>query len=216
MPLMTLLAAAATALSFLGLLAHFVIVKSGRVNSRETFDSTGTTIRPDHRTEQLMLWSTATNFIGLGMFAVLTPMGKLDIGIPPQFRYSLPFTAALTALLALRLLVRMIRRGGMGYLLLTPARFEFVQGPRAQSGQWEQVTGVTDRVPDAGSRTGSSIVITMTNDAHPTLDAATYTPDGSALRKLVHFYWNNPDERAELTNGVALRRLETYKIDDDD
>lgn len=208
---LTSLAVAATGLSFFAFLAHFVIVKSGRVYSRATFDSTGTTVRPDRRTELLMLCSTATNVIGFGMFAVLQPIGKLDISVPPQFRYSLPFVAALTALFALRLLFRIIRRGGMGYLHLTPTGFEFVQGPRPQSGQWTQVTDVTNRVPDAEPRTVSAIVITMTDGTHVTLDGATYTPDGSALRKLARSYWKNPGSRAELTNGEALQRLRTER-----
>jgi hypothetical protein len=37
--------------------------------------------------------------------------------------------------------------------------------------------------------------------------AASCTPDGVALRQLVRFYWQHPDNRGELTDGRALKRL---------
>jgi hypothetical protein len=34
-----------------------------------------------------------------------------------------------------------------------------------------------------------------------------YTSGGTALRRLVRYYWINPDQRAELTDGKAIERL---------
>jgi hypothetical protein len=33
------------------------------------------------------------------------------------------------------------------------------------------------------------------------------TPDGSAMRELVRFYWQHPESRDELTDESALKRL---------
>jgi hypothetical protein len=47
----------------------------------------------------------------------------------------------------------------------------------------------------------------MSDETTPTIAAGAMTPDGSAIRGLVRFYWEHPESRDELTDGRALKRL---------
>jgi hypothetical protein len=53
----------------------------------------------------------------------------------------------------------------------------------------------------------------MSDDSAPTLAAGSITPDGSALRELVRFYWEHPESRDELTDGRAVERLAEERFD---
>jgi hypothetical protein len=53
----------------------------------------------------------------------------------------------------------------------------------------------------------------MADDSAPTIAAGAITPDGTALRELVRFYWEHPESRGELTDGRALKRLADERFD---
>jgi hypothetical protein len=38
-----------------------------------------------------------------------------------------------------------------------------------------------------------------------------YTPKGEALRRLVRYYWINPDKRDELATGRTVERLNEFE-----
>jgi hypothetical protein len=105
------------------------------------------------------------------------------------------------------MLWRNVRRGGTKYLRLTPDGFEIVQGWRPDRGDWAEVRDVTDEVPGQQAPTPGAVVFVMSDDSAPTLAAASFTPDGSALRDLVRFYSEHPESRGELSDGRALKRL---------
>ena len=52
------------------------------------------------------------------------------------------------------------------------------------------------------------MVITMEGGSTLLFEApGIYTERGTALVELVRFYWQHPEQRAELTDGRALQRL---------
>jgi hypothetical protein len=106
------------------------------------------------------------------------------------------------------MLWRNVSRGGTTkYLRLTPNGFELSEGLRSNSGDWEQVRDVSDEAPSPKAPTPSAVVFVMSDDTAPTITAGAMTPDGTALRELVRFYWEHPEFRGELTDGGALKRL---------
>jgi hypothetical protein len=197
-----------------GLVVPLLLVSSGKVTPRVAFDRGGTTIQPDKRVRLLSLaWALAT-VIGMGLFAIFWPLGKLDIPVPHSFRYSLPFMSAAGAVMGGLGLWRALGRGERGYLRLTPQGFE-ISNASPSCGEWAQVKDVADRAPGKPVPAAKSIVMVMADGQTPTLAAGSYTPGGQALREMVRFYWQHPEHRAELADGRALTRLSshTFKAD---
>lgn len=197
----------------LGLVAQFIILRWGRVTPRGVFDGAGTTIRPDRRVDVLFQVWLLGGVVAMGLFAILAPLGMLDIPVGREQRYSLPFMGAAGAVMGAPMLWRTLRRGSMTYLRLTPTGFEFAQGSSSPCGKWADVKDVTDRRPGQPPPAYSAIVIVMSDGQTPTLAAGSFTPDGQALRELVRFYWQRREDRAELTNGRALERLSNEEFD---
>lgn len=196
-----------------GLVVPFIIVRSGKVTARAEVDATGTTIRPDRNVEVLTEAWVLAGIVGMGLFAIFQPVGKLDIPVPHTMRYYLPFMSAAGAVMGAPLLWRMAKRGGTKYLRLTPDGFEFEEGSSSTSGEWAQLKGVTDQAPGKPPPAYSAIVMVMSDGQTPTLAAASFTPGGKALRELVSFYWQHPERRSELTDGEALVRLRNEQFD---
>ncbi|ORA35479.1 hypothetical protein BST20_17990 [Mycobacterium branderi] len=180
---------------------------------RGTFDSAGTTIRPDRRIELLMITVTLTGIFGMGMFGALQLTGKLDIPIRRDAYPLLAASLGAGAVILLLWLGWVIKRGGNSYLRLTVDGFEFASGFRSPKGKWHKVVAVTDEVPDK-PKVWSPLVMVMADGTFRTLEAAgTYTPGGRALREMVRFYWQHPDYRFELTDGRALERLRNEEFE---
>jgi hypothetical protein len=190
-----------------GLIIPFLKIVPGKVTPRVEFDDAGTTIRPDRGIDIPVLVSLFGLVVASALIAVLTPLGKLDIPVPAAMRFSLPFVSAVIVLTGAPLLWRNLRRGSTKYMRLMPGGFELAQGWLSHSGDWAEVEDVTDEAPGQTAPTPNAIVMVMADGSAPTMAAASCTPDGVALRQLVRFYWQHPDNRGELTDGRALKRL---------
>jgi hypothetical protein len=198
-----------------GLIIPFAKIVPGNVTPRGAFDGAGSTIRPDRGIDIPVQVSLVGLLVGSALFAVFGPLGKLDIPVPHEMRLYLPFVCAAAALITAPISVRNLRRGSTKYLRLTPEGFEIAQGWRPQRGDWAQVQDVTDEAPGQSAATPNAIVIVMADGSTPTMAAASCTPDGVALRQLVRFYWQHPENRGELTDGRALERLRDEQFDPD-
>ncbi|MGV0715891.1 hypothetical protein ABQE93_10835 [Mycolicibacterium sp. XJ662] len=191
----------------LGFIIPFARTVPGKVSPRGEFDSEGTTIRPDRGIDVPLQASLLGLVVAGGLYAIFAPLGMVEIPVPEQFRLYFPFVTAVTAIMGAPIVWRTFRRGSLQYLRLTPNGFKFVQGWRPQEGDWTQVVDVTDASPNESAPTPSAIVVVMSDESVLSLPAASFTPDGRALRELVRFYCQNPDRRDELTDGQALKRL---------
>lgn len=191
----------------LGLIAPFAKAVPGNLVPSGVFDDQGTTIRPDRGVDIPIQISLLGLTVSSGLFAVLGPSGILNIPVPEQMRLYIPFVSAIAAIMSAPIMWRTFRRGSLQYLRLTLKGFTFVQGWRPQGGDWAQVVDVTDASPNQSAPTPNSIVMVMRDGEVLTMPAASFTPEGRALRELVRFYWENPDRRDELIDGQALKRL---------
>lgn len=195
-----------------GLIIPLVKVVRGKVTARGAFDGAGTTIRPDRGIDLPVQVSLLGLIVASAIIAVLAPLGKLDIPVPPFMRLPLPFVSAVIVVTGGPMLWRNLRRGSTRYLRLTPDGFEVVQGWRSASGDWEQVEDVTDEVPGQQAPTPGAVVFVMSDESAPTSAAQSMTPDGSAIRELVRFYWTHPESRDELTDGRALNGSRRFRL----
>jgi len=191
----------------LGLIIPFAKAVPGRLTPRGEFDDEGTTIRPDHGIDIPVQIAVLGLTVAGGLFAILGPLGMVDIPVPEQMRYAIPFVSAIAAIMGVPILWRTLRRGSLQYLRLTPDGFVFVQGWRPESGDWAQVADVTDAAPSQTAPTPNAVVVVMSDESVMTLPGASFTPEGRDLRELVRFYWLHPDRRDELTDGRGLKRL---------
>jgi hypothetical protein len=199
----------------IGFIIPFAKIVPGKVRPRGQVDHEGTTIRPDRGIDIPVQVSLFGLFLAGGLFAVFAPLGKLDIPVPHEMRFYLPFVGAVAAITTAPILVRNLRRGSTKYLRMTPGGFELVQGWQPRCGDWAQVVDVTDEAPSQSAATPNAIVVVMSDGSAPTMAAASFTPDGRALRELVRFYWQHSERRGELTDGQALQRLrdEPFEVD---
>lgn len=175
------------------------------------FDREGTTFRPDRGVDTPAQVSLLGLVVASAFTAILVPLGRFGIPVPPFMRYSLPFVSAVIVAMGAPMLWRNVSRGSTKYLRLTPGGFELSQGLRTQSGDWEQVRDITDEAPTQQAPTPGAVVFVMSDDSAPTIAAQSMTPDGTAMRELARFYWQHPESRGELTDGRALKRLADQK-----
>jgi hypothetical protein len=196
-----------------GLIIPLVKVVRGKVTPRGDVDDAGTTIRPDRGIDIPVQVSLLGLVVASVLIAVLAPLGKLAIPVPPFMRLSLPFMSVLIVLMGGPMLWRYMSRGSTKYLRLTPNGYELAQGWGSASGDWVQVQDVADEAPGQKAPTPGAVVFVMSDDSAHTLAAGGITPDGVALRQLVRFYWEHPESRGELTDGRALKRLADERFD---
>lgn len=175
------------------------------------FDEAGTLLRPDSRVEATQRRANATLALsGLSMvIAWLT--GWLYLPLPDGVEQVFPIAFGATGLVAGWFWFVFKRQGGTSYLLLTPESFKFPNLGSLNSGKWDDITSVADRLPSE-ERVWTPMVITMKDGSVLTMDSpGSYTPKGTALIELVRFYWCHPEQRDELTDGRALDRLRTME-----
>lgn len=200
-----------------GLVIPYVLVTTGKTSPRATFDAAGTTIQSDRIIEACKWVFLMGPVPAAAIFAIFWPQGTIDIPVPHSLRYSIPYVAAGMALMGLFALRQLFSGKARKYLRLTPNGFEFVCGPTTGRGQWTQVVDIVEQAPDTPAPTSSmkSITVFTVDGEAPTMPSAgTFAPGGGqAVRELMRFYWKHPDNRSELTDGRAIRRLETEEFD---
>lgn len=190
-----------------GLVLPLVKVVPGRVRPRVQTDANGTTFRPDPAVDIPVQTALGGGVFASVLILILLPAGELAIPVPPNMRYSLPFTAAVVAVLGTPMLWRNIKRGSSRYVRLTVHGFELSQGWSRHHGDWTSVIDVAAAAPGQQPPTRGTIAFVMSEDEAVTVAAGSITPDGAALRDLVRFYWQHPDARDELTDDRAQARL---------
>lgn len=205
------------ALMCLGFSVPLLKVIPGRVSPRAEWNELGTTFRPDRGIEVPAIMGTFAGVIAGALFAILFPLGRIDVPVPDGLRFLLPFISAMLAVVGLPILWQVTRSGGIYRLQMGPDGFVVnAGGKRPQSGVWAQVVDVTDTVPGrTAADDPNSVVIVLADDSVIKLPAASFTPDALALRRLVHFYWQHKSNRDELTDGRALERLRTENFRSD-
>ena len=190
-----------------GLVIPLFKIVPGRVRPRIHTDNDGTTFRPDLGLDIPIQVALGGGVIASVLLLALLPAGQLTIPVPPSMRYSLPFTAAVVAVLGTPMLWRNIKRGSSRYVRLDEKGFEVAQGWSRRCGEWTALIDVAAAAPRQQAPTRGTIAFVLSDDDACTVAAGSITPDGTALRELARFYWQHPEARDELTDGRAAQRL---------
>jgi hypothetical protein len=174
-------------------------------------DPAGTTIRPRRLFDALSLIWVGLATSGALLYTVLAPFGFLDI---PTYRSSLPWMMAFILLAGVPTLWRMIAHGGDSYLRLTPNGCEVWNGQwlALRRASWNDIEQISDQPLRRKIRGREVIVLVLPEGRSATLLTDAITGDSLALREWVRFYWQNPECRAELIDGRALRRLDEHRF----
>lgn len=195
------------ALAFVGLEASLVLVIRGRVSPRAEFGDQGTTIRPDRAVDGLLQWATVAAVAAMATYAIFTPQGRIDIPLPYGNQRMFTIVAIGVALTGIVNLWQMFKRGGLSFQRLTADGFELGQGVSSVHGEWDAVADIADRRPGKPPPLRATLFVKFRDGRTRTQAIDSYTPGGDALRRLVRYYWVNPDQRDELTDGRAIERL---------
>ncbi|MCU1697363.1 MAG: hypothetical protein JWR34_3426 [Mycobacterium sp.] len=100
--------------------AALLLVSLGRTTLRAETDSDGTVLRPDRLFSTLMLVGLASIIPSGLVFVVYAPTGTLDVPMSRGYQIFSPMVMALAVVAAVLGLVSAMRRGGIGYLKVTP------------------------------------------------------------------------------------------------
>lgn len=199
------------ALAFLGAESVVVIILAGKVKPRMEVSAQQTTIRPDLVVDRLLLWATVVAFVAVAVYAIFAPQGKIDLAPPYGSQRMWSIAAIGVTLTGTANLWSLFTRGGSSFQRLSPHGFELGQGVSSVNGEWDDVVDITDRRPGRRPPVRATLVVTFSDGKVRTQAIDSYTPGGQALRRLVRYYWINPDRRDELTDGRAIERLAQYQ-----
>jgi hypothetical protein len=182
------------------------LVRAGRTSVSASYDSTGTTLRADQVIGVLMYIGLIV-FISSGLVIVrYVPTGDFDVPMTRGTQIFSPILAAFGVVVAVVGLVSALRRGGVGYVKLTPTGFDFANIAYTESGEWDDVVDVKAGMET--KRTRKAIVLVLQDSSEKIVDGADFVvPRGVALYWMVRHYWRHPEDRPELTDGRALDRL---------
>jgi hypothetical protein len=198
------------AFAFLCLIASLVLIMRQKVSPSADVGDHGTTIRPDRVVGGLVMWGTAGAYLALATFAILAPLGKIAIPLPPGNRQYIIIVAVSGTIWGIVDVWRTFKRGGVSFVKLNTAGFDMSQGSSSVRGDWDDVVAVTDRRPGKPAPLRAMIFVKFRDERIRSLVVDSYTPGGEAMRRLVRYYWTNPDKRDELTDGAAIERLAEF------
>jgi hypothetical protein len=117
-----------------------------------------------------------------------------------------PILIGLAVAVAVWGLTSLLRRRTTGYVRLTPRGFELANLVLTQEGTWDDVVDITDEYLDKQARHHTVFVM---KEGKPKVlkNTSGFVPSGAALYWMIRHYWKHPEDRGELTDGIAIERL---------
>jgi hypothetical protein len=188
------------------ILAAIARASFGRVSVRAHYDSTGTTLLPDRWLSILFITGLVVLIPSGVLFVILAPSGTLDIPMSRGMQIFAPVLMAAAVLVAVLGLISAWRRGGIGYLKVTPAGVETANIVSTKSVGWDEIVDVKDSSEE--KKTRRAIVLCLRDGSEAFVESANlYVPGGVALYWMVRHYWRNGADRSELADRRSLDRL---------
>lgn len=180
---------------------------------RASHDRTGTVFRPN-RVVTTLAFSLLVYFIPFGLAVVaLTLTGHLHLFASRHGQAVAVIGIALATCTALTGLVTAWRRGGVGYVKLTPTGIEVADIRSTEIVAWGDIVGVDDH-SEVSKKTRKAVVLRRGDGSEKTVDGCDfYVPNGVGLYWMVRHYWRHADDRPELTDGRAMERLGEGRFD---
>jgi hypothetical protein len=203
---LTALVMCALGASFVLVVVALQFVRRGSTTPRAEHDSTGILLLPDRRFSVLVVVSLLLVTLSMLAISVAVPMGALDIPMSGGMRTFSPLVAGFGALVGLAGLFTGWRRGGVGYVGLSPDGVDIANIISTESVDWDEIVQVTDTVQ--GKKTRKAVVLQMRDGSEKVIDGADlYAPGGATLYWMVRHYWLLAEDRTELGDGRALERM---------
>lgn len=192
-----------------------LLVDLGRTSLRASHSGTGTTLRPDRAFSACMYAVFVVAIIGGSVLAVFVPTGTLEFPVTRGWRIITPIVLVPAVVIAARGLFSAYRRGGVGYVRLTPAGLDIANIFSNDIVEWDDIEAITDHSEDQKSR--KAAVLTLRDGSEKIIDGLDiYVPEGAGLYWMIRHYWLHPDDRTELVDGRALERLQAGRFDVDE
>jgi hypothetical protein len=189
--------------------AGMVWVMTGRTKLRASVDAAGTTLRQAPMLKYLVAL-LVTIAVGSALFLVFGSHVHDDLPATAKDRGKV-IALLFGSLLGLGFAARS-RRRPPPILRLSAAGIEFCDTFTTFTLAWHEIRDITGRAPK--SKTYRPVVFEVHHDAPPAVinNASAWAPDGVALFWLIRHYWLHSEDRAELSNGVAIARLTEGKV----
>jgi hypothetical protein len=199
--------------AFLLLFASAIsLLVSGRTTARTTSDATGFTLRVDQRCSALLLLAVVAALPSTLIFVVAAPFGAIEFAETRALR-TVWVGAAVVALCTVSWgLITAWRRGGVGYVKLTPATIENADVRTTRTFEWQDVVEVAAHAESR--RTPRAVALRLGDGSEEIIGMPdVYVPGGAGLYWLVRHYWKHPEDRDELVDGRAPQRLAAGRFD---
>jgi hypothetical protein len=179
----------------------------GRVLTRCTWDSTGTTFWPDRGFTRVLVVAALVLIPAGVLFVVLMPLGVLDLpadrGLQAVTGPLLIGSATVAAVVGV---FKAWQRGGIGYLTLSPEGIDDANILATKSYDWDDMAEIQGS-PSKGKGRNTIVLVLRDGDEAAIQGAHGYVPSGVPLYWMVQYYFSHPDMRSELTDGRAVERL---------
>jgi hypothetical protein len=187
-------------------------VAGGWTSLRTGNDATGTKIHADRIFEWSMYLGIASFTVGATLIAIFLPRGMIDLSVTRGWRLAAPIVLVPAVIFAVRGLYTAYKRGGMGYVKLTPAGLDIANIISNDIVEWDDVVAIHDHSED--KKTRKAAVLTLKDGEEKIIDGLDfYVPRGAPLFWMVRHYWLHPDDRTELVDGRALDRLKAGRFE---
>jgi hypothetical protein len=197
------------------LFAALFLASIGRVKTRTSSDTTGFTVWPD-RIFQVLTYTGLVVLIPASMvMAYFIPRGEIDIPMSRGMQIFSPGLFVALVVIATGAVIAGIRRGGVGYIKLTPAMIEIADALRTTSFEWDDVVDIADRTDSKERRRSARALVLELRDGSEKVVGGLnfYVPQGAPLYWMIRHYWRHPEDRVELVDARAPERLRAGRFD---
>lgn len=197
------------------MMAALLLAAAGKTKARTSSDATGFTVWPDKRFTMLYLTGLAVIVPSTLLLAFFIPRGAIDVPMTRGLQIFSPPLFLAAAVCALIGLISWVRRGGVGYIRLSPAMVEIADVVRTRAVEWDDIVGIKDHSETKdGKRAGRSVVLSLRDGSEKVVGGLNlYVPRGVAVYWLVRHYWLHPEDRMELVDSRVDERFRDGRFD---
>ncbi|WP_395307529.1 hypothetical protein V4U86_19195 [Mycobacterium sp. AMU20-3851] len=195
--------------------AALLLAAAGRTQARTSSNASGFTVWPDKRFTMLYLIGLVVIVPSALLLAVFIPRGAIDIPMTRGLQIFSPPLFLAAAVVAGIGLISWVRRGGVGYIRLSPAMVEIADVIKTRAVEWDDIVDIKDQSETKdGKKAGRSVVLCLRDGSEMGIGGLNlYVPRGVALYWLVRHYWRHPEDRVELVDSRVDERFRDGRFD---
>lgn len=197
------------------MMAALLLAAAGKAQTRASSDATGFTVWPDKRFTMLYLTGLAVAGPSALLLAFFVPRGAIDIPMTRGMQIFSPALFLVVAVWSVIGLISWVRRGGVGYIRLSPAMVEIADVIKTRAVEWDDIVDIKDHSETKdGKKAGRSVVLCLRDGSEKVIGGLNlYVPRGVAVYWLVRHYWLHPEDRMELVDSRVDERFRDGRFD---